>query len=201
MNEQAATAYQEALGEDVRVARYLLDRGISEEAAVTFRLGVVATTEFGHYIGRLAIPYLDRNGAPLGFRFRCLREHRCKDHDCPKYLSVSGAPSRVFNVGAIHRAGNEIHLTEGELDAVILNQLGHFACAIPGASGFQGHHRRMLAGFSRVYVWGDPDAAGSNFINDVSNRLNSAKGIRPPSGDVTETYLEHGALGIYDLFN
>lgn len=197
--EEAVSSYEVALGEDVAAVRYLLDRGISESSAVTSRLGVVKTEEFGHWVGRLAIPYLDQHGKPVTIRFRCLANHKCKDVGCPKYLPITGDPSRVFNIGGIHRAGDEIHVTEGELDTVMLTQLGLNAVAIPGASGFQGHHRRMLAGFSRTWVWGDPDQAGQQFINKVCQMLRSAKGVRLRDGDVTETYQRGGASAIYDL--
>lgn len=197
--EEAVSSYEAALGQDVAAVRYLLARGISESSAVMSRLGVVSSPEFGHWEGRLAIPYLDQDSKPLTIRFRCMQNHRCKDVGCPKYLPITGDPSRVFNIGAIHRAGDVIHLTEGELDAVMLTQLGLDAVAIPGAAGFQSHHRRMLAGFSRTWVWGDPDQAGSEFINKVCHMLRSAKGVRLRDGDVTETYLQGGASAIYDL--
>lgn len=197
--EEAVQSYERALGEDRNAVQQVWARGITTESALTARLGVVATNEFGHWQGRLAIPYLDRHDKPLTIRFRCLQNHRCKDAGCPKYLPITGHPSRVYNVGAIHRAEDEIHVTEGELDTVILTQLGLHSVAIPGASGFQGHHRRMLAGFNRVWVWGDPDSAGNAFTQKVCNMLHSARGVRLRDGDVTETYLKGGPSAIYDL--
>lgn len=197
--EEATATYEEALAQDDAAVEYLLGRGIEPEAALTSRLGVVATKEFGHWFGRLAIPYLDREGKPLTIRFRCLKDHNCREAGCPKYLPITGDPSRMFNIGAVHRADDTIHVTEGELDAIILNQLDLPAVAIPGASGFQGHHRRMLAGFSRVWIWGDPDTAGAEFTNRVTRMLRSAKAVRLRGGDVSETYLTEGARAIYAL--
>lgn len=197
--EEAVAGYEEAVTPEA--ARYLLDRGLEEGTVATFRLGVVADPVPGHerHRGWLAIPYLDKNGQPLTIRFRCLEEHNHRENFHGKYMSILDDPSRVFSIGSIFAADDEIHVTEGEFDAVILNQLGLPAVAIPGASGFQGHHRRMLAGFSRVWVWGDPDEAGADFTNRVCRMVRNAKGVRLRHGDVTETYLSGGADAIHNL--
>ena len=95
----------------------------------------------------------------------------------------------MFNVRALHQARDEIHVCEGEFDAMILTSLGLHAVAVPGANAWQPHYRRMLAGFSRVWVWGDPDDAGAEFTNRICRALRSAKGVRLRHGDVTDTYL------------
>lgn len=199
MLEEAVARYEQDVS--VPVARHVLDRGITEETATMFRLGAVVNPEPGHdrYRGMMAIPYLDRHGSPLTIRFRCIEDHSHRDFYHGKYNSIPEDPSRVFNVGAIFQAEDEIHVTEGEIDAIILNQLGLPAVAIPGAQGFQAHHRRMLAGFSRVWVYGDPDEAGADFTNRVVRMMKQAKGVRMRDGDVNETYLAGGASAIYEL--
>ncbi|WP_367135742.1 toprim domain-containing protein [Saccharothrix sp. HUAS TT1] len=182
-------------------AKWLVARGLSREAAATFRLGVVGEPFPGHgpYRGFLAIPYLDHQAKPLTVRFRCLQEHDHRVYGHGKYMTVSEDIPRMFNVRAVHEAGDEIHVCEGELDAVILSMLGLHAVAIPGAKLWFGRHRRMLAGFSRVWVWGDPDDAGAEFVAKVTRSLRSAKGVRLRVGDVTETYLAGGREAIFDL--
>ncbi|MEU8133213.1 toprim domain-containing protein [Streptodolium elevatio] len=197
--EEAVTTYQAHVTADV--ARYLLDRGIGRAEAATFRLGVVADPAPGHerFRGMLAIPYLDRDSRPLTVRFRCLQEHAHRDHFHGKYNSIKEDPPRMFNVGAIHRAGDEIHVTEGELDAVILTKLGLPAVAIPGAKMWFGRHRRMLAGFSRTWVWADPDDAGAELVNKITRSLRSAKAVRLKA-DVTDTYMAGGADALFSAF-
>ncbi|AWY07606.1 DNA primase [Streptomyces phage Yosif] len=199
--EEAVTAYQGAV--TAEAAKYLVGRGIGREEAATFRLGVVSDPFPGHerFRGFLAIPYLDRNGKPLSLRFRCLQEHNHRDFFHGKYMSITDEPPRTYNIRAVHEALDTIHIAEGELDAMILNKVGLPAIAIPGAQGWLGRHRRMLAGFNRAYVWGDPDDAGSDFINKVSRSLRSAKGVRLRNGDVTDTYLAGGAEALYALIN
>lgn len=190
MLEEATAAYEAAMTADVDA--YLILRGIDPKTRIGARLGVVADPMPGHgwYRGMLAIPYLGHDGRVLQIRFRCLEKHDHQGHG--KYNTVKHDPARMFNVPAIHQARNEIHIAEGELDALVLNQIGLPAVGIPGANSWKRHHRRMLAGFSRIFVWGDPDDAGSEMVNKVSRSLRQAKAIRLKDGDVSETYLSRG---------
>lgn len=198
--EKAVASYQAAVTRPA--AMYLQARGVDQEEAATFRLGVVETPAPGHerFRGMLCIPYLDRHGNPLTVRFRCLEEHAHEDHFHGKYNSLKDDPTRMFNVSAIFSAKDTIHVTEGELDAVILNKVGYNAVAIPGANNFKWRHRKMLAGFSRVWVWGDPDTAGAEFVNKLCKSLRmTARGVPLRDGDVTETYLKGGSKALMDL--
>lgn len=196
--EEAAARYQAAV--TVEAAQYLLDRGISKETALTSRLGVVVDPVLGHeaFRGRLAIPYIvaDR---PVSMRFRCIEDHDCKSRGCPKYIQESDEETRMYNVSALHRAHTEIEVTEGEFDALVLDQLGYPAVAIPGVNNWKPRHRRMLAGFSKIRVWGDPDAAGRDFVNKLCRSLRQARGVTLTEGDVTETFLRSGEAEIRRL--
>ncbi|MFE4451396.1 toprim domain-containing protein [Streptomyces sp. NPDC056796] len=131
-------------------------------------------------------------------RFRCLQEHNHRDYFHGKYNTIKDDIPRMYGVDAVHRAGEEIHVTEGELDRIILEKLGLPAVAIPGANMWFGRHRRMLAGFNRVWVWSDPDDAGSELTSKITRALRSAKALRL-SADVTDTYLAEGADALLGL--
>ncbi|MEV4642796.1 toprim domain-containing protein [Actinoplanes sp. NPDC049548] len=201
--EEATASYQAALTVDA--ARYLTARGISREAAVTHRLGVVIDPMPGHtrFTGMLAIPYLDKDGEALQLRFRCLEDHDHRAAFHGKYNSIAGDPVRLYGVQSIHHAAREshpeIHVTEGELDRLVLEQLGLHAIAVPGAALWRGHHAITLAGFNKVWVWGDPDDAGADFTNKITRSLRQAKGVVLRDGDVNETYLKGGAAAIFAL--
>ncbi|WJN62662.1 DNA primase [Streptomyces phage phiScoe10] len=199
--EEATTSYEAAV--TAEAARYLLGRGLDRTAAVTNRVGVVADPFPGHerFRGFLAIPYLDRNGKTLSMRFRCIQNHEHRDFGHGKYMGMKDEPPRMFNVGAIHRAGSEIAVTEGEFDAMVLNMIGIPAVAVPGAQGWRPHYRRMLAGFNRVWVFGDPDDAGAELTAKITRSLRSAKGVRLRDGDVTDTYLKGGADALHALMS
>lgn len=168
--------------------------------AATYRLGVVADPMPGHsqYEGMIAIPYLDRNASPLTVRFRCFQDHDHRAHFHGKYNSIKDDPPRMFNVGAIHRASDEIHVTEGEFDAMVLDGLGLHAVAIPGASMWGSRHRRMLAGFSTAWIWADPDESGAKLLAKITRSLRSAKAVRLRA-DVTDTYIADGADALMSL--
>lgn len=193
--------YEAAVRHSPATVAYLRGRGLDQEDARTFRLGVVADAEPGHgrFTGMLAIPYLLHDGTPLALRFRCMEEHDHRAHFHGKYNSMTGVPTRVFNTGAVFKADDEIHVTEGEFDAIVLNRIGLNAVAIPGAKAWKGHHRRMLAGFSRVYVWGDPDDAGAEFAAKVTSQMRTAHAVRLEAGDVTDTYLAGGREALLAL--
>lgn len=193
---QAMIRYEDAM--TVEAARYLLDRGLTEETVRTARLGVVADPIPAHerYQGWLAIPYLLKD-QPLRIRFR---RPDWISTDGSKYGQPSGETLLTYGVDSIHEADDEIHVTEGEFDAMVLKQVGLHAIALPGASTFRGYHGRMLAGFNRVFVWGDPDPAGAEFTTTVVNRLpRSGRGVQLRVGDITETYLHGRESALFEL--
>lgn len=197
--EEAVSSYECSI--NTAAVEYLIDRGLDQETAEAFRLGFVADPLPGHerMRGWLAIPYLDRSGRPLSVRFRCLAQHDHREYGHGKYLSMTGEPARVFNVRAIHEADDEISVCEGEFDAMVLTKVGLPAVAIPGASGWSSHHRKMLAGFNRVHVWGDPDEAGATFNRKVTQSMPRARAVRLRKGDVTENFLAGGARALLSL--
>lgn len=175
-------------------ARYLAARGIGAAEAAGHLLGVAADPmpEHEKRAGWLAIPYLLSDGRPVDVRFRCIEQHDCRHG---KYASVSGAPPRIYNVGAIVRAGAEIHVTEGEFDCMILTKLGFNAVALPGATSWQPRWKEALAGFSRVFVWADPDKAGMEMLSTLSGQLRGVTRVRLTE-DVSDTYLSGGQAAI-----
>lgn len=198
--EEATASYQAALTRDAAV--YLHGRGIDRATASTFRLGVVHNDPFpghGRQVGWLAIPYLGHDGRVLSMRFRCLQEHDHKSYFHGKYMSLMDEPSRVFYIPAIHKAKDEIHITEGEVDAITLNMIGLNAVAIPGAQGWAAYHRFMFEGFQRIWVWGDPDDAGAEFTQKVTRSLSRARGVRLRGDDVNKTYVAGGADALLAL--
>ena len=115
-------------------------------------------------------------------------------------MSMTDEPARMFNVRAIESADEEFNLTEGEFDAMILTQEGWHAGAIPGAHNWMFRHMRMLAGFSRVNVWADPDDPGAEFGARVARALRSAKVLQLREGDVTDTYLLGGVEALRAIY-
>ena len=103
---------------------------------------------------------LDKHGKGLTLRFRCMEDHDHRAFYHGKMNSLPDDPTRLYNIGAVLKADNEIHLAEGEPDTWVLEKLGYPTLGIPGVHNWKFHHTRILAGFSRVYLWADPDEAG-----------------------------------------
>lgn len=185
--EQATSEYQSQLPESPGES-HLLARGISQEAIQHFRLGYVASPISGdeRYRGRLVIPYLTVSGV-VQTRFRTTT-----DED-PKYLSSSGDSGRPFNVASLAEAGSFWIITEGEIDAITLWQLGYNAIGIPGRTMWDRLYVRLLR-HRRVILLADGDKAGRELAEDVGNDLPGLTVIHMPAGeDVNSMYNKHGA--------
>jgi DNA primase len=190
--EQAATTYQHDLAADTAALAYLASRGLSPGDAATFRLGVVRRPLPGHeqHAGRLAIPYLTPAGV-VNLRFRCLQRHECEGH--PKYLSIEGAGTNLYNVLDLKVDSPFICVCEGEIDTMSLSLAGLPAVGVPGVDTWQKHFSRCLEDFEVIYAFGDGDKAGSKFSAFLA-RETRARPIRLPAGeDCNSIYVKGGA--------
>ena len=188
---------------------YLGRQGLTLTDVSGWRLGVVNDPAPGHeqVRGRMAIPYLDRFSEPLGFKFRCLEPHVCKDHGCPKYLGVTGERGRLFNAPTAILGDPlldtlpppDIHVAEGEVETIALTAIGLNAVGLPGANAWRPHHTRMLQQFETVYLWGDPDDAGRAFNNTIRKHLAQSRIVPMRDGDVCETLADGGPDALYAL--
>lgn len=173
--ERATARYQCHVG---LAADWLAGRGIDLERAGDFRLGVADGTIPGQerLKGRLAIPYLGPGNIVTDIRFRAL------DKSEPKMLGLPGVTLRLYNIRALHAAGDAIHITEGETDAVSLASCGFHSVGLPGVKSWKPHHARLFAGFQRVFIWGDGDDAGREFAQKLSRELDTSIVVHMPDG-------------------
>lgn len=199
--EKAASNYEMHL---TQAATYLGSRGIPMETATLCRFGVVIDPEPGHeqMVSRLSIPYITRAGI-VAFKFRCMHNHDCKAAGHAKYLAPLGQLRRLYNVEALFAPGDEIAITEGELDAVVLTMCGIPAVGVSGTDGWRPHFTRLFGGYQRVLMWADNDPpkdgrrAGERLAKTVAKELSQAVVIGLPEGqDVNSVYLTEGAEGL-----
>lgn len=191
--EGLADSYHAAL--DEKTLSYLGARGIGPDAASGYRLGLVVDPDPAHYqyVGRLSIPFITPTGV-VYIRFRCLEDHNCKDHSHGKYEGVSGESTHLYNVGALHAAGDTVVVAEGELDALISTEAGMPAVGVPGATNWKPFYYRLFDDYERVIIVGDGDTAGREFVATLSRNLGNAIRRPMPEGyDVNSYVLEHGA--------
>jgi DNA primase len=132
-------------------------------------------------------------------RFRCLQPHDCKAVDCPKYLSIDGAGTNLYNVLDLKKDSPFIVVAEGEIDTISLSLAGIPAVGVPGVDAWQKHFARCLEDFEVIYSAGDGDKAGSKF-NSLMAREVKARPLRLPRGaDANALYVKEGADGLRRL--
>lgn len=171
-------------------------RGLTVDDVAPYRLGVVVddSPESRPYQRRLAIPYLTPAGV-ADIRFRTMEDRG------PKYLSRPGATGHLYNVNAFWTDSEVIAITEGELDALVMDAFsGIPAVGVPGVSLWKRHYARLFADYERVLVIGDGDEAGREFTMTVSATLPNAIPVMMRHGlDINDLYSESGAPGLLRL--
>lgn len=174
---------------------YLKSRGIPLEVARLARLGVVVEPDAGHeaFTGRLSIPYITKTGV-VDLRFRSLNPAVE-----PKYMGMTGAETRMYNVLDVEKAGDYIGVCEGELDTLTLSACVGFPCVgVPGANSWKKHYTRLLADFERVFVFADGDQPGTEFARGLARELPVTIVQFPDGEDVNSFYVSQGADAIWN---
>jgi hypothetical protein len=190
--ERSTLEYAKHLDE---AAAWVEGRGLDLEFARSKGLGVVRNAVPGHehLTGRLAIPYLTDVG-PVNITFRCILNHDCKmiqDHE--KYMYPRGMPTNLYNVQTISWADEWIVVTEGEMDALIWEQIGVPAVGIPGAKKWEPHWVNIFEDFSRIYLAEDGDDAGKLLWDRISYEVANVIRMKMPDGeDSGSMYLKAG---------
>lgn len=191
--DSATMAYLENLD---LAAEWLAGRGIDLDFARRSGLGVVVEPAKGHehLRGRLSIPYLTPAGV-VSMAFRCIKNHDCKTIEKHgKYGKVTGMKVRLYGALQYESAGDFIAITEGEIDALTLQQIGIPAFGVPGAKNWQDHWTSILQDFSVVYVFSDGDSEGQDFAKRVLSEYDRAVNVRMPEGeDVNSVFVKYGA--------
>lgn len=189
---QYASHLPEALG-------WLEGRGVTPEQASYEGLGVVRDAPAIHeqYEGRLSIPYLTETG-PVGLAFRCMRDHDCKELGHGKYLRPKNQEATLYGVRCFDDATDWIAVCEGEMDSLILRQIGLPAVSIPGSTTWKEHWENVFEDLSRIYVFADGDDSGNKMWESLRDKLSMpVLKVKLPAGeDVNSTFTRYGADAI-----
>lgn len=194
--ERAWETYAPHLGD---AAGWLEARGVDLEHARSRGLGVVRDPLPGHEPaeGYLAIPYLT-NAGPVNINFRCIQDHNCKEiPNHSKYWRRKGSGVNLYGVQSVAWADDWIVVTEGEIDALIWQQIGVPALGVPGAENWKDYWANLLEDFSRVYLAEDGDKAGKDLWIAMSEHIDQGNTMvvrmRMPDGEDTNSmYLKYG---------
>lgn len=177
---------------------WLEKRGITEAIARSRRLGLVKNPIKGDgpFVGRLSIPYITDAG-PVSMNFRCILDHDCKAIDKhSKYRKPKGIETRLYGVQDYFNKGLAIHITEGELDTIILSRVvGLPSIGLPGSANWSDHYKYVFKDFDDMYMWCDGDSAGNAMFNKFAKEFGRRIKLVPlPEGeDVNSLYLKRGA--------
>ena len=185
--DKATTKYAGSISQ---AEDYLKSRGIPLEVARLVSLGVVAEPEVGHeaFVGRLSIPYITKTGV-VDLRFRSLNPAVE-----PKYMGMTGAETKMYNVLDVERAGDYIGVCEGEIDTLTISRCVGIPCVgVPGANSWKKHYTRLLADFERVFVFADGDQPGTEFARSLARELPVTIIQLPDGQDVNSMYVQEGA--------
>ena len=177
--------------------KYWAGRGFTKEDALAYQVGYVDRPKAGHELfrGRMCIPYLTPTGAVTA-RFRSI------DGTEPKYMGIPGHATKLFGATSIANPFNEvIVITEGEIDAITLQKVGIPAVGIPGATNWKPHYNNLFEGFTHVWVVGDGDRAGREFIERVLDGVPWAHPVYVGDGlDINNIFTTYGEEAVQSLF-
>lgn len=134
---------------------FLTGRGLDPKIIRWAQLGYVETPEPEHlrFQGCLSIPYFDGLGRERGIRFRYLG---APPPGRGKYDSPRGNLTHLYNVRTLQTAAR-IWIAEGELDCLILKQMGYPSVAIAGTNNWQTDWRLLFRDCEEVGVVFDSD--------------------------------------------
>ncbi len=183
----ASRFYYEQLSNAPAAYQYLREkRGLTNETIEKFRLGwapaegglVTHLVNAGHSVedmirtglvdkwgndffkDKITIPYL-LMGQTIQIRGKDMKG---------KYLTPHGQSARLFNSDAgIY--DDSIVLTEGEFDAMALDQLGFSAMGLPGVSSWQDSWGKHISEAKRVHICFDNDQAGRAGAEKLASKL------------------------------
>lgn len=160
---------------------YLNSRGISDAVIEKHRIG---------WNGKaIVIPVFNETGRVIFNKYR----RSPKSDVGPKYTYDKGAVAAIYNVENLHHA-KRIVITEGELDALVLESNGYTAVSSTGGSGtFKNEWANHFSG-KDVFVCYDNDEAGIAGAIRVASIIPQARIIQIPKGgevkDVTDFFTK-----------
>ena len=186
-----ARGYARALHDPLCPWREVLrSRGFTPETAARARLGWVNQPAEGHekFQGCLSIPYHLGDGRTVStFSFR--RPEGVK----PKYDKERGKPAALYGVQYVDEP--IVYLTEGELDALVLRQMGLAAIGVPGATNFKPGWKLLFRDTDKVVVVFDGDEAGRKAANKIARQVGEVTRVdiadMPEGEDANSLYLKN----------
>lgn len=162
---------------------YWTQRGLTDATIDRFLLGFDGS--------RYTIPALYR-GVPFGVK---RRQSEIADKFSDKYVSVAGSRVGIFNADVLWTS-RDVIICEGEIDAMLLSQVGYNAISSTGGAGtWRAQWATLFAGVPNIVILYDNDDAGRNGALLVRSTLARARIATYPDGikDAGELFASHHA--------
>lgn len=162
---------------------YWTQRGLTDATIDRFLLGFDGS--------RYTIPALYR-GVPFGVK---RRQSEIADKFSDKYVSVAGSRVGIFNADVLWTS-RDVIICEGEIDAMLLSQVGYNAISSTGGAGtWRAQWATLFAGVPNIVILYDNDEAGRNGALLVRSTLARARIATYPDGikDAGELFASHHA--------
>ncbi len=154
---------------------YLNQRGIPNEIINRHRIGEykLFNKEKQEYIRWITIPILNELANPVYFKLR--RDPSSTEKPKSKFFPA-GNESSVFNVELLNTEQERVFITEGELDALVLEAHGLIAVSsTAGAGTFKDAWVKFFEKAKEVYICYDNDEEGKKGASMVAKKLSVAK--------------------------
>lgn len=143
---------------------YLSERGVTQEIATTFGVGLFSGK--GSMSGRIVIPIHNRDGELVAYAGRTI------DGSEPRYKFPAGFHKslELFN---LHRVKDEAFavLVEGFFDCMCVTQAGFPCVALMGSTLSKTQEDLIAKHFGSVIVMLDGDDAGRSATEEIADRL------------------------------
>jgi twinkle protein len=149
------------------LGKWLRSRGLAARIEIDYRLTLkkeVFSNKECDYI--LAFPFI-RDGETVNIKHRSLINKR-------KMFQEKDAEPCLFGWHLISPLAREICITEGEVDAMTLHQMGFAALSVPSGAGSHqwiDNDWERLEAFSTIYLCFDNDETGQKGVIEVAKRL------------------------------
>ena len=174
-----------ALLDNTTAMNYLKEeRMLTEKAIKHFKLGLSKDGDMCW----LTIPQFNQDRL-INIKYRSLPPAE------KRFKRESGRPTILFNQDCLNGSYTEVFITEGEMDAMSLWQVGfpNVVGTTAGAGSFPPEWHERLEKMDRIYICFDNDIQGQKGAFDVANKLGLERCVNVviPQNDLNEYFLTY----------
>jgi len=190
---------QRGLAKNPHAQKYLASRGVTKESITEWKLGYMRPPLAKAEYPRFSFPCYDINNELVSLVYRA--DPRYEADSRRKYIIHPQTPATIFGVQKLASCRGFLY-SGGQLDAILLNQIGFCALGVSGEGTFKLEWAKLLRGLDVLYLILDNDSAGRSATKKVLDMLPNAVSLEWPIGtdgyDVADLIMDkdYGEEGI-----